>query len=66
MRSLSLVGCDKVTDVTMLKIAECCPFIKYLNILSCANITTVGKDKIKEKCLSCTLVGVDLCFRNKI
>jgi hypothetical protein len=62
MRSLNIVGCNKVTDKTMLKIAECNPLIKYLNILSCANITTIGKNKIKEKCLNCTLVGVDLFF----
>jgi hypothetical protein len=47
---LNVEECLNITDLSIMKIAECCPNIKDLNVSNCPNITLASKNKFREDC----------------
>jgi hypothetical protein len=43
-------GSDSITDISVIKIAECCPDLNVLIVASCTNITDISMLKVFDCC----------------
>ena len=48
----------------MIKISECCPNLKSLNVAYCNNITEVGVKEVLVKCKNLRKVTMETQYRN--
>jgi hypothetical protein len=49
-KELHISGCQNITDTSIIKLAECCPNLEFLDIACSYHITDISILKIAESC----------------
>jgi hypothetical protein len=63
--SLDVAMCNRVSDLAMKRIAECCPFMQKLVLNGCISVTDVGLKALIQNCPSLTtlvLTGTSVTY----